>query len=207
MFGKWAILRTAGQRTLPLWRSLNAAGIEAWTPVAPKLSVRSGGERVEQAIVPTFVFANDRHTEELLALSRDPVSRHPAFSLFRRSNRIPLIGAAGMAGLRDAEATAEQSYADEVEQRTREERRLERIAQMHRDRARLKALRSQPLGTIGIGTWVEVDEMPALAGLRGQIVEERGNAAVVAFGGALRMEIEAWRMLPVDVSGKPTCTA
>ena len=157
--------------------------------------------------MPTFVFAAERHAIDLLTMSRDPACRHPAFSVFRRSNRVPLIGAVGMDGLRDAEATAEAAYAALVEKRTREEQRRGRIAQIQRDRARLKALRSRPLGTLGLGTWVEVSEMPALVGLRGEIVEERGNAAVVAFGGALRMEIEAWRMIAVDVTGKPTCTA
>lgn len=204
---RWCILRTTGPRTLPLARSLTDGGFEVWTPTAPKLSERAGVDRVEQPIAPTFVFAKAQHTIDLLAVSRDPASRHPSFSVFRRLNRVPFIGPAGMAGLRDAQATAEAEFVALTEKQTREEMRRERVAQLQRDRARRKALRSQPLGALGLGTWVEVQEMPALVGLQGEIVEERGTAAVVAFGGLLRMEIEAWRMIAVDVSGNVTCTA
>jgi hypothetical protein len=50
-------------------------------------------ERVEQAapVTATFVFARVHHLADLLALAKSPTSPHPAFSVFRHRDRIPVV--------------------------------------------------------------------------------------------------------------------
>jgi len=90
----WCILRTSPARTLPLAASLVAAGVEAWSPT--QMVTRRMGrkrERVEQAapVTATFVFARVHHLADLLALAKSPTSPHPAFSVFRHRDRIPVV--------------------------------------------------------------------------------------------------------------------
>ncbi|ALJ14105.1 transcription termination/antitermination protein NusG [Sphingopyxis macrogoltabida] len=102
----WCILRTGGSRTLPLCRSLNAAGLDAWTPtgVADRRRGRSRA-RVEAPapILPTFVFAAASNIETLLALSSSPINPHPSFSVFHHEGRVAIVAEAELAQLRTEE--------------------------------------------------------------------------------------------------------
>lgn len=197
---RWCILRTSGPRTVPLARALADAGFAAWTPTETR-RVKTAGKLIDrdQPIMPTFVFASDAHVVDLLIAAQDPRCRFPAFSMFRRGDRVPLIGGGEMRALQEAEELARARHSDALAEEMAEVRRQDRIAELKRAAARRKALRAQPLEPMRIGTWIEVKDTPALAGLAGQIVEDRGNSAVVCFGGSLRMQIEAWQLIPVGV--------
>lgn len=75
MTTSWCILRTAPSRTLPLVRSLTAAGYEAWTP-QETLRRRATRSRIEKEIVlpitPSIAFAEYERLPELVMLSRMP---------------------------------------------------------------------------------------------------------------------------------------
>ena len=92
----WLILRTNGSRTLALAKSLESAGVEAWTPIG-MVTRRDGRTRdrvkVPVPILPTFVFARYRHLAELQAARAAPVNPHPAFSIFRlrEADAIPFV--------------------------------------------------------------------------------------------------------------------
>lgn len=205
---RWCILRTGGAKTVPLASSLIEAGYVAWTPTET-IRAKAKGALVDRAkpIVPTFVFAKAAHVVDLLVASQDPRSRLPAFSVFRHGDHVPLIGGATLSALREAEELAALRYANAIERENAEERRQQRIAELRRAAAQRKALRAQPLGPLTLGTWVEVKDAPAMAGLTGQIVEERSNAAVVMFGGSMRMTIEAWQIVPASVDISRTIAA
>lgn len=104
--GKWCILRTGGQRTIALMRSLTAAGIDAWTPIESRKRRRARSKAVieiEAAMMPTFVFARADRAADLARVRVDPASPHPAFSLFHYQGRVPLISNAEVERLRTLE--------------------------------------------------------------------------------------------------------
>jgi hypothetical protein len=47
---------------------------------------------------------------------------------------------------------------------------------------------------------VTIDDMPALAGVVGQVVEGQGTSALIRFGGVLTITVESWRIRPINVS-------
>lgn len=202
--GMWCILRTSGGRTLPLMRSLREAGFDVWTPVrtTKKLIRRGSTEKreVDSPILPTFVFAQSHQVAELIVESRNAARTGPPFSVFRWGNRIPLVGASSIAGLQLAERAAQEALELERQYETREERRRARAANMKSEQARRKALRAVHR-QFRIGSLVEVTDLPAMASLSGTVVESKGKSAVIAFG-KITMEIEAWRLNPVDVEGE-----
>lgn len=112
----WCILRTSGRHTLPLAESLGGAGLDVWTPVklvdtkthktiSPSRKQRARARvQVPAPLLPYFVFARARHAYRLLSLSSDPLSKHPAFSVFHDNNRIPVIADCELDGLRKVEA-------------------------------------------------------------------------------------------------------
>lgn len=208
---RWCVLRTAGPKTVRLAQSLQAAGFAAWTPTGkvryPALKTRPAVIR-DVAIMPTFVFAQERHVVELLHLAdRRAEERHPlTFSLLRVANRVPLIRERDIQALRAEEEQAIAAHTAALDAEARAKQRKERAEAMRTQAARRKALRSQPL-SLGVGSWIEVDGMPALAGLTGQIVKAKNNAAMICFGGSLVMEIDAWRLLPIGVGGGSTSAA
>lgn len=200
---EWCILRTSGGRTIALAKSLEDAGFVVWTPVSTtRRSVRRGVHRVmierTAPIAPTFVFAAAEHLHDLAREARRPFSRHPSFSVFQRAGRAPLIGEASIAGMRDEEAGARASIFAERERVAGEERRRERAAAHRTEQQRRKALRAERR-ELPAGLQVIIDAMPAMAGLAGTVVECDGTSALVAFGGALVMKIEAWQLIPTDV--------
>lgn len=157
----WCILRTAGARTLPLARSLAAAGVEAWTPSATISKRRARSKTlidVEAPILPTFVFARACHLRALLSDAASPVNPHPPFSVFRYSGKFPLIAEAEIEGLR------------------REEQR-----------GQIRKLRTQRK-VFARDASVRVPDGP-FAGMSGVVSECDGKYAVVAFGGGMRVKI------------------
>jgi len=167
----WLILRTGGQRTLPLAKSLQGVGLEAWTPMQvitrrrhrSKESVRS-----EIAIVPTFVFVRHRHLLDVAAILAEPLSPHPPFSIFRYGGRAPIIADRSLADLRAVEG-----------------------------RHKMAVLRAQRRA-VPVGQAVRLAEGP-FAGLDGVVEGGNGKYAMVNFGGHWRVEVATWLILGDEV--------
>lgn len=211
---RWCILRTSPGRTLPLARSLEAAGFEVWTPTkiirrpAPGqrrrlvLGMRRDMVEVALPILPSFLFAAADRLDDLLRVAALPFGPHPSFAIFRHGDRVPLVGGGCVAGLRDAEAEAAAAIQAERDQDDREAARQRRAEMLRTDRAKRKALRSQRRD-FDAGARVVVDGLPALAGLEGRIVQGRGTTALIDFGGTLTMKVEAWRVRPSALHSVP----
>lgn len=204
----WCILRTRHAKTIDLAASLNGCGIEAWTPVAVTSHYRdrvgsrrlAKPERYERTspIMPSLVFANASELSRLARISADERSPHPAFSFFRHAGRIPIISVRSIDGLRAEEAAAHARITMTRDEEAREVKRLERIALMKTERAKRKALRSETR-ELPQGQRVQVADAPAFAGMTGVVSKGDGRTYFVSFGGALELEIEAWRLTPHDV--------
>jgi hypothetical protein len=101
----WVILRTAGRTTIGLAESLAKDGFEVWTPAETK-TVRVGRVRrrveIRQAIMPTYVFARERHLVDLLELAKG--SQHARFHVLHAFNRIPMVADVHLTALRRIEA-------------------------------------------------------------------------------------------------------
>lgn len=203
----WCILSTTGGRTLPLARSLAAAGLEVWTPTrtirrpAPgqrrRLHMGQRRKMVDRdlAILPGFVFARAVHLDDLARLALDPASRHPLFTVFQFAGRAPMVSDASISGLRAEEEAAAAAIQALHDADTREEARRQRAEQMRTERARRVALRRERR-EFTIGERVEIDEMPSMAGLVGNVTASTGTMATIDFGGAFPMKVEAWRVIP-----------
>jgi hypothetical protein len=153
----WCVLRTSGRSTMRLADSLAAIGIEAWTP-REVASVRRGFRArkrvdVDQAMLPSFVFADARWVDVLAMIAVDPVSPHPAFSLFRHLDRYPLVNNAGLGPLR------------RLEQSRRTQRALRAKANLHAKGDRVKLTEG------------------SFAGMHGVVEQAGGGFAMVAFPG------------------------
>jgi hypothetical protein len=205
--GTWCILRTSGGRTVPLARSLAAAGFDVWTPVRTIRRPAPGqgrrlvmGQRrklidVDLAILPGFVFARADQLHDLVRAAGAEPSPHPSFSVFHQAGRVPLVRDTSIIGLRAAEEDARELRRAEMEAETREEARRARADRMRTESNRRKMLR-RVTKELPSATEVMVEGMPAFDGLIGVVVEGRGATAVVEFGGSLRIEIEAWQLTP-----------
>lgn len=83
----WCILRTGPARTLKLKASLQAAGLDAWTPtgVVYRRVIRGkkGTTPHDAPIAPGFVFVRAEQLPTIFHVLTNPLSPHPAFSLFR----------------------------------------------------------------------------------------------------------------------------
>lgn len=207
MGDRWAILQTSSARTLPLARSLTGADLRVWTPQRTiwrpakgqrrrlALGLRRDMVEVDVPIMPGFVFAHADHLDHLARIALSPATVHPAFSIFQCAGRAPLVGDASIAGLRAAEAEAAATAQAYRDNQSREAARRARADQMRTERARRKALRSQRKEFVA-GESVAVIDMPAMAGMLGTVVKSNGATATIAFGGALTMNVEAWRVIP-----------
>lgn len=207
----WCILQTAGGRTLPLARSLTAAGVEVWTPVRTIRRPAPGQRRrlvmgqrrkmieVDVAILPGFVFARASALSDLVRISFDEGSRHPAFTVFQVAGRAPLVGDTSVAGLRAEEAAAAVAAQALRDADTRDEARRLRAERMRTERARRAALRRERRD-FADGARVEVEEMPAMDGLVGKVIASTGTVVTIDFGGAFPMQVEAWRVIPSALS-------
>lgn len=205
--GRWIILQTSSARTIPLFRSLRDDGIDSWTPVRTIWRPAPGQRRrlvmgqrrkmheVDAPILPGFVFAGAQHVDELVAAALAPVSRHPAFAIFQIADRAPIVGETAIAGLRRAEAEAAADAQARRDAQSRDEARRARAEQMRTDRERRKALRRERRD-FAPGERVAVIDMPAMAGMTGEVRRSSGTMATIDFGGSLIMQVEAWRVVP-----------
>lgn len=119
MTDQWIILRCSNTTTIPLAKSLAEDGFTAWTPVeviAPRPRYGKKRDKIEQALMPSFVFACADATADLIALAHRPaliyqvwdseqrrmVTRgHPHFRVFRHGDVIPNIPEHQLAHLRN----------------------------------------------------------------------------------------------------------
>lgn len=152
----WFILRMAGPRTLAVADSLKDAGFDAWTPIGAssrRKSRKPGVEAKPVPVMPTYVFARDHHLHDMLALAVQPVSPHPAFSVFRWDGRVPLIADRSLDYLRRGEA-----------------RYLRRVRE------------GQPVKAFAQGDEVSLTE-GGFAGLSGIVETSKGKFTLVCFPG------------------------
>lgn len=109
MARNWIILRCSNASTLDLARSLQAEGIDVWTPLEIIGATRRYGKTKparEAPLMPSFVFADAAATARLLGMSRSPsltwrqwdsakrrmVTRGiPHFRLFQIGDSIPTV--------------------------------------------------------------------------------------------------------------------
>lgn len=209
---RWFILRTSGGQTLPLLRSLRAAGYDVWTPaMVTRRTMRAktlSGTRtieVDAPILPTFLFAREEHLVALTAEAADPASLHPAFSIFHRAGKAPIIGGGQIAGLQ-AEEAAKQAEIEAIrDAETYQEAQRIRMANAKTEAARrraaravelaqLRELRGKPM-TFAPGAGVNVTGMPAMEGVTGIVEAIDKTCALVRFG-TRSWKIEGWRLLP-----------
>lgn len=171
----WLVLRTSAPRTLPLSRSLAAAGFDVWTPmVTTKRRLPRRKTKVERdaPILPTFVFARAYHLSDLLRARTRTPSPHPPFSVFHYFGRIPLIADGQMGSLRIEEERAALAYAKD------------------KDRERLAELKAKAKD-FAVGESVTVPQS-AFAGMTGVVESKKGKSAVIDFGGGKTITIGAW---------------
>ncbi len=209
---RWFILRTSGGQTLPLMRSLCDAGFDVWTPAKVlRRTIRAktlAGTRtieVDAPILPTFLFANEAHLVALTGEASAPASPHPAFSVFHRSGKAPIIGGAQITGLQAEEAREQAAIAAIRDAETYQEAQRLRMINAKTEAARrraaraieltqLRQLRGKPM-TFAAGAEVNVTNMPAMDGLTGIVEAITGTSAMVQFGNR-SWKIEGWRLLP-----------
>ncbi|MDR6789559.1 hypothetical protein J2Y58_002932 [Sphingomonas sp. BE138] len=214
---RWCILQTTAAKTLPLMAALRGEGIDAWTPSRTVKRDAPGNRRrlalgqrkvmveVTVPILPCWVFAPERDMDDLWRLADQPEGRHPRFSVFTGARGAALVRDTAVAGLRQAEADALAAITAERAAETRAAAQRARAERLGTLRARRAALRRETKALAG-GQEVTVDGMPALDGLVGKVVEGRGTSAVIHFGGALTMTIEAWRVRPNPVRTEAALT-
>jgi len=101
---RWCVLRMAAPRTLAVVAWLTEAGFTVWTPntmIAPRMS---GSKRRHDPrpspLLATFAFAPYADVAELLRITRDPASLHPAFSLLRHQHDVVELHDRDLNGLR-----------------------------------------------------------------------------------------------------------
>ncbi len=213
---RWVILRTSGGHTLALSRSLNSAGLEAWTPERTlrkyvRANTPSGNRAIESQIpiLPTFVFAQERFLADLINAAKAERSPHPAFSVFIVDGRVPQIHEAEITGLRaeETEAAATIKAMHDAESHAAAEKiriaaiksaAARRRAEQQLERDRRASLRRAPI-ELKDGAEVEVSDMPALVGIRGVFERANGPYAHVRFGNR-SWKIEGWRVLPASLN-------
>lgn len=208
---RWFILRTSGGQTLPLMKSLRDAGFDVWSPARTirRLMFRGTASQrsteLDVPILPTFVFAREAHIEELAIAAARTISPHPAFSIFRHGDRVPLVSDGDVAGLQEEEARATETIqairaaethaeAEKIRIAAIKSEAARRRATKELERARLAELRSSNR-SFAPGTHVDVLEAPAFAGVAGVVEASDGSVARVRFG-ALSWKIDAWRLTP-----------
>jgi transcription antitermination factor NusG len=167
---RWGILRTAGPRTLPLARSLQDAGIEAWTPsetVRRRVPRSKVSRQTEVAFTPTYVFVRAPYLARLAATLVSGINPHPPFSIFRYYGETVFVSDAAIDGLREVQAASEKRTA-----------------------LRTQHQRSKKHGMpFDAGQSIEVTTGP-FTGLPGIVQESDGRQTLVLFGGNLRIKIE-----------------
>ncbi|MEO7469814.1 MAG: hypothetical protein ABIV36_22625 [Sphingobium limneticum] len=151
---------------------------------------------VAAAILSGFVFVREGAEDDLVRFARSPANSHLPFTVMQRCGHAALVSEASVAGLRDAENSADNQTQAERDAETREEARRLRVERLGSEKARIKALR-QVRRSFAPGDRVTVQDFHALAGLEGEITKSNGTTAEIDFGGVYSMTVEAWRILPV----------
>lgn len=104
--GGWCILRMTSAETLRVRDGLAKMGFDVWTPTERKTGrmprTRTAYDK-EFALMPSYVFANVSHLDDLLRISMLPHSDNPRFTMFRYQGGIPLIDDSQLAALRAEE--------------------------------------------------------------------------------------------------------
>ncbi len=209
---RWCMLQTTAAKTLPLMAALRGEGVDAWTPSRTVKRDAPGNRRrlhmgqrkvmIEATvpILPGWVFAREADLDDLWRLSDQREGPCPRFSVFTGARGAALVRDTAVTGLRQAEADALAAIEAERAAETRAAAHRARAERLGTERARRAALRRERKALVS-GQEVVVDGMQALNGLVGKVVEGRGNgaSAVIDFGGALKMTIEAWRVRPNPV--------
>lgn len=177
---RWCILRTNGQRTLLLAKSLNEAALEAWTPEQTQWRAKTRRKPAmerQAPIFPTFVFVRERHVGALLYALRQPVNPHPAFSIMRGPHGFAMVDDALLSGLRDAEAAATRSA----------DARRRAIAGAAARTAKDGLRHALPIG-------VEVAVPGPFAGFTGLVMSSTRREARLILPGGFRLKIDTWLM-------------
>lgn len=202
---RWCILQTAAAKTLPLMAALRGEGVDAWTPSRTVKRDAPGNRRrlalgqrkvmveVTVPMLACWVFAPEHDLADLWRLSDQQQGPCPPFTVFSVAQRAALVRDAAVTGLREAETEALAAITVEREAETRAAAHRARAERLGTLRARRAALRRETKA-LANGQEVTVDGMPALERLVGKVVEGKGTSAVIHFGGALTMTIEAWRL-------------
>lgn len=201
LFGKWCILRTSGPSTLLLARTLNAAGIPAWTPTVTLRRRRPKSKatiEVSAPLVPTFVFAPMADRNTLLSIRRADISPHPTFTFLSLGRDIATVRDQQLDRLRVEEVEAAERHAAVLAVEAGARDRAERAALLRTEAMRRKAMRSERRA-IPAATEVTVSGNTPFAGMTGVVQGGDGRSFVVAFGGSLTIEIEAWQLETVAV--------
>lgn len=111
--GKWCILRMASLDTLPVKEALEKMGFEVWTPIERKAGRRPRTRKEYDktlAITPSYVFAPADRLDDLLAMSVNPLSDCPRFTVFRHGDGFPLIADVELEALRHQERVRNEHY-------------------------------------------------------------------------------------------------
>lgn len=170
---QWCILRTSGPRTLLLAKSLNEAGIAAWTPTGGGSRRRPRSrDRIdyEVPILPTFVFAKAGWLAELNRCRDTLANPHPPFSIFHYCGTIPIVSDDEISSLRAAESDARRDA----------------------ELARRKSSRH----TFRVGNCVRLDDDSAFAGMTGIVKDGDDKFALVSFGGNFVLKIATFLLSP-----------
>jgi hypothetical protein len=180
-YHRWCILRTSGGNTLPVARSLTAAGFGIWTPVETQKRQKPRSRvmtEITLPIIPGIIFARDDRLHELVTMARAPaltylawnpdrkrMERHgcPHFSVFRYQGKYP------------------------------------RIADRYLDPLRQAEQRGRPRSIVPALNRGDTVRHPSnmLGGLIGIVQKTKGRYAAVLFG-SLEMDIEMCDLMPVE---------
>lgn len=88
---------------MPLLRSLTRAGLTVWSPTervtrrVPRANVK---RKVDQALMPSYIFAAADDLDDITAIGETPVSPHRPFRVFYWHRKLPVIADAALAPLR-----------------------------------------------------------------------------------------------------------
>lgn len=158
--GSWCILRMASADTLRVFKALQGAGYDVWTPVE-KRTKRMPRTRVpfdkEIALMPSYVFGSTAHLDEFQVMAMMPGKDTPRFSMFRYQGGIPLIGEAQLAALRAEEARCHSVF----------------------EKLRRRGIKGP---TFSRGDAVRLTE-GGFAGMSGVVEDTRGRFTLVSFAG------------------------
>lgn len=182
----YCVLRTTGPKTVPLMRSLQEAGIGAWTPVQHISKRRPRTQERQEMLVaftPTYVFVPAECLEDLRRIEQADVSPHPRFSIFRFYGGTVFVGSRSIAGLMHAEAESRHARERELAAKLWRQRRGER----------------KPVGEAYAKGDVIRPSTGPFTGMDGIVQESDGRHTLVMFGMAMEVTIDTAALRAVTV--------